>query len=327
MKRQDEITRLHRLLTLKHQKPLSLARIQSELDHCSASTAKRVIRDLRERFGHPVKYDRERGGYFYDHDDPGDGSVELPGLWFTESEMRALLTMRRLLADLEPGLFDEEIAPLGRRVEEILEHTGADPGEVARRIRVLAMARRPVAGLVFRTAADAVLRRRRMRFLYKSRSRPGDRERGRDVSPQRLVHYRDNWYLDGWCHEQNALRIFALDQMREPSITDETAHEVDVAELDRVLKSGYGIFAGEASAVAVLRFTPERAQWVSKEQWHPAQEGRLLEDGAYELRLPYSRPEELVMDVLKHGPHIEVVEPADLREQVAKLLAAASARY
>jgi predicted DNA-binding transcriptional regulator YafY len=327
MKRQDEITRLHRLLTLKHQKPLSLARIQSELDHCSASTAKRVIRDLRERFGHPVKYDRERGGYFYDHDDPGDGSVELPGLWFTESEMRALLTMRRLLADLEPGLFDEEIAPLGRRVEEILEHTGADPGEVARRIRVLAMARRPVAGLVFRTAADAVLRRRRMRFLYKSRSRPGDPEHGRDVSPQRLVHYRDNWYLDGWCHEQNALRIFALDQMREPSITDETAHEVDVAELDRVLKSGYGIFAGEASAVAVLRFTPERAQWVSKEQWHPAQEGRLLEDGAYELRLPYSRPEELVMDVLKHGPHVEVVEPAELREQVAKLLAAASARY
>ena len=327
MKRQDEITRLHRLLTLKHQKPLSLARIQSELDHCSASTAKRVIRDLRERFGHPVKYDRERGGYFYDHDDPGDGSVELPGLWFTESEMRALLTMRRLLADLEPGLLDEEIAPLGRRVEEILERTGADPGEVARRIRVLAMARRPVAGLVFRTAADAVLRRRRMRFLYKSRSRPGDPERARDVSPQRLVHYRDNWYLDGWCHEQSALRIFALDQMREPSITDETAHEVDVAELDRVLKSGYGIFAGKASAVAVLRFTPERAQWVSKEQWHPAQEGRLLEDGAYELRLPYSRPEELVMDVLKHGPHVEVIEPAELREQVAKLLAAASARY
>lgn len=37
---------------------------------------------------------------------------------------------------------------------------------------------------------------------------------------------------------------------------------------------------------AVLRFTPQRARWVAEEQWHPQQQGRMLEDGSYELRIP-----------------------------------------
>jgi predicted DNA-binding transcriptional regulator YafY len=73
-----------------------------------------VIRDLRE-LGHPVAFDRERGGYYYDHDQAGKYASELPGLFFTESELRSLLTMRRLLADIEPILFGKALVPLGRR--------------------------------------------------------------------------------------------------------------------------------------------------------------------------------------------------------------------
>ena len=54
----------------------------------------------------------------------------------------------------------------------------------------------------------------------------------RTVSPQRLAHYRDNWYLDAWCHDRDALRIFALDQMRELRIASGQTRDVDDAELD-----------------------------------------------------------------------------------------------
>jgi predicted DNA-binding transcriptional regulator YafY len=33
----------------------------------------------------------------------------------------------------------------------------------------------------------------------------------REVSPQRLVHYRDNWYLDAWCHLREDVRSFSID--------------------------------------------------------------------------------------------------------------------
>jgi predicted DNA-binding transcriptional regulator YafY len=326
IKRYDAVSRLHRLLTAKHQQPLSLRRIADELE-CSASTAKRAIADLRERFGHPVKYDRDRDGYFYDTSDPAYGSIELPGLWFTESEIRALLTMRHLLSEIQPGMFEKELVPLGKKIEDILGASGFDAGEIGRRIHVLSIGGRRVAESVFRCAADAVLARRRFAFEYKSRSRAGDAEEERVVSPQRLVHYRDNWYLDAWCHHRDALRTFALDQMRHPRVLDDGARNVPEEDLDRELKAGYGIFAGAATQTAVLRFSPERAQWVAKEMWHPEQDGKFLPDGSYELRVPYSRADELMMDVLRHGSHVEVMAPDDLRAGVAAILIEARLRY
>jgi predicted DNA-binding transcriptional regulator YafY len=326
IKRYRLVAQLWRLLTAKHQPPLPMTRIREELDNCSLSTAKRAIRDLRE-FGHPVEFDKERGGYFYDHAKAGAHTAELPGLFFTESELRALLTMRRLLAGIEPVLLGKALVPLGKKVEELLEASGYDAGEVARRIRVTGVAHRPVDDVVFRTAADAVLTRKRLSFSYKARSRPEDDEQRRIVSPQRLVHYRDNWYLDAWCHTNDALRTFALDQMRDSRVTDEKAREVSEEELDRVFTSAYGIFSGEPIAVAKLRFSPERAQWVAKERWHPEQRGEYLKDGSYELSVPYSNPTELVMDVLRHGADVEVIEPVELREKVVEELARAGAKY
>jgi len=317
MSRLPELTRLVRLLTRKHQPPMSLARISEELE-CGERSVKRYIRDLRDTFGYPIEFDREAGGYHFTPGKDGEAGLELPGLFFSESELSALLTMRELLSAVRPGLFEKDLAPLGRKVEKLIAESGVEAGEVARRIRIVTIGARPAADSVFRSCADAALSRRRLRMEYKSRGRGGQWEE-REVSPQRLVRYRENWYLDCWCHDRKAVRVMALDQMRQTRVLDAPAIDVPEDELDQVLTTSYGIFSGEPTARAVLRFTPHRAQWVAKEDWHGGQTSRWLEDGSYELTVPYGRPEELLMDILKHGADVEVVEPAELRAQVAAL--------
>ena len=76
-----------------------------------------------------------------------------------------------------------------------------------------------------------------------------------------------------------------------------------------------------------LRFSPERARWVSLEQWHPAQQGLWLDDGCYELRVPYHDARELVMDILRHGSEVEVIGPPPLRDKVISQLREAIHRY
>ena len=76
-----------------------------------------------------------------------------------------------------------------------------------------------------------------------------------------------------------------------------------------------------------MRFSAERARWVADEQWHPDQESRYLEDGRFELILPYSDPTELVGDILRHGAEVEVVEPSALAKQVRDQLKRALAQY
>jgi predicted DNA-binding transcriptional regulator YafY len=81
------------------------------------------------------------------------------------------------------------------------------------------------------------------------------------------------------------------------------------------------------SRVAVLRFSARRARWVAKERWHRDQEGRALPDGRYELRVPYSNTPELLMDILKYGPDLEVIAPQELRAEVIARLTSALASY
>jgi len=66
---------------------------------------------------------------------------------------------------------------------------------------------------------------------------------------------------------------------------------------------------------------------VADERWHPEQAGQFLTDGAYELRIPYRDPRELVMDILRHGPEAEVLAPESLRAAVRQQLERALARY
>ena len=99
---------------------------------------------------------------------------------------------------------------------------------------------------------------------------------------------------------------------------DARADDIPDADLDRHFATAYGIFAGQPTATAVLRFTPERARWVADETWHPEQQTRWLPDGRFELRVPYSDPRELVMDILKYGPDVEVVAPEALRTAVQR---------
>jgi predicted DNA-binding transcriptional regulator YafY len=94
-----------------------------------------------------------------------------------------------------------------------------------------------------------------------------------------------------------------------------------------VLGAGYGIFSGRKVQWAKLRFTPERARWVSMELWHPKQKARFEKDGSYLLEVPYSDSRELAMDILKQGAGVEVLGPAALRKEVAAQLRAALDRY
>jgi predicted DNA-binding transcriptional regulator YafY len=186
------------------------------------------------------------------------------------------------------------------------------------------MAARPT-GRWFEVIASALLQRRQLRLRYRSRSR--DQVYERVVCPQRLVHYRDNWYLDAWCHTRRGVRTFAVDRVVDAKEREEAARNVGETELDEHLASSYGIFAGKANRTAVLRFSAERARWVADERWHPRQIGQFLTDGRYELRIPFRDPRELVMDVMGHGADVEVVAPDSLRQAVVKKLRAALGQY
>jgi predicted DNA-binding transcriptional regulator YafY len=317
----DRIYQLHNVLRGRRT-AISLSDLTSRLG-CSRATAFRLLDAMRDHLGAPVEFDREAGGYVYrqNSDQP---AYELPGLWFSAEELQAIAVFDRLFESLEPGMLADYLAPLSRRIGELLDHRRLGLSEAARRIRILGMAARPM-GPFFHALAASTLQRKKVLVDYRGRAR--DQATRRTLSPQRLVHYRDGWYLDAWCHLRKGLRTFSVDRVSRAESLEEAAETVDEAVLDEHFASAYGIFAGHADKVAVLRFSATRARWVADERWHPRQAGQFLTDGRYELRVPYRDSRELTMDILRHGSEVEVVAPEALRNAVAQQLRAALARY
>lgn len=317
----QRIYQLHRILASRTL-PVSHQMLE-ELLECSRATVNRTIESLRLYFNAPLVYDRERNGYYYDA--RKNGLFELPGIWFDAHELYALLVVQQLLEQIQPGLLGTQLKPVKERLEKILASQHLGNQEINSRIRILSMMGRSKTINHFQSAASALLQHRQLDIAYHSRS--NDQQTQRILSPQRLTHYRDNWYLDAYCHKRNALRSFAVERIVSSALLDHAALELSETVLNEHFAASYGIFAGKANQTAILRFTAERARWVADEQWHPQQEGKFLPDGSYELHIPYSDETELVMDILKHGAAVEVIAPETLRHIIMKNLCMAQEKY
>lgn len=318
----SELVRLYQykgLLCGRRAVPASAIMARLEI---SAATFKRDLAKLRDQMHVPIEFDRERGGYVMGE---GHSDSELPGLWFSDQEILALVTLQHLLGQLQPGLLGPKLKPLQERLGQLMEKHGLNSQDVAKRVRIVHAGKRLVAPQSFEAVAAATMGRKRLKIEHMNRQTGKTLER--EISPQRLVHYRDNWYVDAWCHLRDDLRQFSVDAIGDIEVLETKAKEVAAKTIDASLGAGYGIFGGSPKAWAVLKFTPERARWVKGEAWHPMQESHEEADGSFVLSVPYSDDREIVGDIMRFGADVQVMSPSDLRSKVQKALLGAVGRY
>ena len=138
MNRAERIYRLHGLL--KNKRPVSMAAMMEDLE-ASRATVVRDLAYMRDFMEAPILYNRETNGYQYDPDTP---EFELPGLWFNQSELYALLATEQLLETVQPGLLGPYIGPLKTRIRQLLAQSGHTSDTVTSRITLQPIAQRAV---------------------------------------------------------------------------------------------------------------------------------------------------------------------------------------
>lgn len=288
-------------------RPVSSKILCEELE-CSPATFKRLIRIIREQYNYPIKNCRKEG-YFYDAN-----QVEAtPGLWFSADQLQALLMMKQWLERLQPNLIHVYFQSLIEHVEKILSLTGKTAQDICQRIQIIPIAQQYIPPHIFLALNQAVLNHKKLNIKYRDIQ---DQHTKRVVSPQRLIYYRDQWYLDAWCHLRESLRTFWIAGLVSVEIVNEQAKQIDEEMLIQHLEASYGIFTGEPTHVAHLRFIGQAAMRVRNANWHAQQNQLCHENGSVELWVPYSDPRELIMDILKYGAEVTVLAPDELRAAV-----------
>lgn len=315
----DRFQLLHRQFR-SHRKPIKLSRL-AELLECSEKTVIRTIGQMRDYLGAPLVYSNEHRGWHYSGEDKQ--LYELPGLWLTSSELQSLAMLLQLLDTFANGLLNQELGEIDSSINALLQARGIDRALFESHIKVIPVSSRYVSNKRFASVCEALLNQKQLQLTYLSYNKKAST---RTVSPQTLVYYRENWYLDAWCHLRKELRTFSLARMQQVSVSPEQALSINNTELKAHFSESYGIFSGTAKFSAELRFSAQVSNEIALQQWHPKQEARW--DGAeFCLSIPYSDHRELVQDILKHTPNVIVEAPETLKAEVLKRLEEGLAQY
>lgn len=254
------------------------------------------------------------------NDDDEPKSVLLPD----DDELMALFAIKHILNSMTSDILKELFAPLQKRFLSILNTMVKEPDTLESQIRILDIHHRTIEKGVFSLLMMAIARKRAITFKYTDSE---GKISCRVVSPHQLVRYKDNWYLGAWCHNAGKPRIFSLDMITNVHYKNTVYHAVDSATLQEVYATSYGIFSGKPTATAQINFTGKAARYVKREQWHPKQKLIDIDNSTVQLRVPYSKPTELICMILYWGKEAEVIAPAQLRDEIAEMTKNMAEKY
>jgi proteasome accessory factor C len=200
----------------------------------------------------------------------------------------------------------EELLAFARRLEGAV--ASSPPEELLRRFAVDDGT--PGDGSVRAVLRQAAAERRRCRITYlaSGTTRPDERV----VCPYLLAYANGAWYAIAHCTKREEVRLFRLDRIVAAEAVDGTFEVPDDFDPRDYIAGGRIYRAGE-EVEAVVRYSPRIARWVRERG--PVEE---LPDGSVAVRLRVADVHWLVRHVLQHGAEAEVIEPAELRLEVAR---------
>lgn len=290
--------------------PVKIVDLAEQLG-CSEKTISRTLRQMQAELNAPLEYLREYHGWRYSPDLTED--FELPGLWMNESELISLIMLLSILETFGNGLLNQEMRRADAYITKLLEDRGLDRSAIGAKLKVLPIAQKTPPSKTLYSISEALFKGRQAFIQYVDFEQQTSE---RTISPQTLVYYRDNWYLDAWCHWREDIRTFSIARITDVRLQDATARNIEKAALESHFSESYGIFAGQPTRLAKLKFAPCVAREISMQHWHGKQKSKWIGQ-SYLLEIPYHKSEELEMDIMRYLPHVEVLEPVELKAAVA----------
>jgi proteasome accessory factor B len=135
-------------------------------------------------------------------------------------------------------------------------------------------------------------------------------------------------YVIGYSHEHAAIRTFKCDRILAAEATDTTFEPEGLPELrERLARAWGGVVLGDDQFQVVLEFSADVADRVMETHWHETEITERLPDGRLRFQVVLPSLLEFVPWVRGWGSEVTVIEPPELRDEVATSLRKAAALY
>lgn len=126
---------------------------------------------------------------------------------------------------------------------------------------------------------------------------------------------QNRFYLIAYDLNKKEFRNFGLDRITNLKITTNTTSSPNI-DVEETYKNAFGIECYEKPTKIILEFDNEQKQYIQSLALHDSQRIILEQDNTFRLELFIHPTNDFILEIMKHGPNCEVIEPLSLREQV-----------
>ncbi len=155
------------------------------------------------------------------------------------------------------------------------------------------------------------------------------------LQPYAVKEFAKRWYIIGYCLGKNGqaleapgLRVYGLDRVKSLELTDRDFKMPADFDVDELFATSFGIYIPDAPGQTIIfRTTPTEARFLRDLPLHPSQKEESADGDSVTFSIFACPNRALVMELCKHGPRLEVIAPAELREEVAEELRMALGLY
>jgi predicted DNA-binding transcriptional regulator YafY len=285
-------------------------KLQRKLE-LSEKTIDRYIRYLRDFLYAPIKYDRNKKGYYLSQ----KWTFPFPKL--TEGEIFSLLIFINLIHQFKGTPLEEPLKTLEEKIKLYLpQETNLNPHEIEMMLSVNLSPIKLKIDIkdVFEKIFYAIKERRRIFISYYNIEKNEITER--KVDPYHIFNFEGVWYFCGFCHLRNEDRIFALDRIKKINILKEKFKLPENFDIKEYFSKAFRIYKGDTQKVRIL-FDSYQARWIKERIWHENQKIEELENGEIIFEIE-GNIEEIKRWVLSYGRHAKILEPESLKEEIKK---------
>ena len=144
----------------------------------------------------------------------------------------------------------------------------------------------------------------------------------RHILPYAVKEFAKRWYVVAFSREAQDLRVYAMDRILSLEPTGEKFRMPKGFQVEQLFESSYGVYLpeGDPPVLVRLRTTPREAAYLQDLPLHPSQVFLGEKDGWFHFALRVIPNPNFVMELVKHGGRLEILEPESLREQVRQEL-------
>jgi proteasome accessory factor B len=252
---------------------------------------------------------------------------DVPPVNFTLQELMTLSFFRSQLDFLRGTPFGDDMEAIFRKVNSVLP-----PRYAAHMERIAAVSIPLLQGRRDYSKVAGALSSLRDALIYQYRVTLGYRTKGKKspssykIDPYGLVFHKGGLYLVGYAYNRQALRTFAVERITAVTTTKERFEIPEDFHPAEHFSSAFGIVE-EVPLRVTVRFAPAIAHTLRERIWHPTQTLHAEKDGSVVLTFSAGGRMEIVAWLLSYGQQGEVLEPAELRDEVARIAREMAAMY